>query len=53
MDCVLKFDENGALAEDNVDRRPRFCHFYQLFDFDLLDESETAEDEREASETLR
>ena len=53
MDCVLKFDENGVLVEDNVDRCPRFCHFYQLFDFDLLDESETEEEERAARETLR
>ena len=53
MDCFLKFDENGVLVEDNVDRCPRFCHFYQLFDFDLLDESETEEEERAARETLR
>ena len=53
MDFVLKFDEHGMIAEDNVARCPNFCRFYQLFDFELLDESETAEEEREASETLR
>ena len=39
MGCVLKFDEHGVLAEDNVARRPRFCRCYLLFDIDLIDES--------------
>ena len=53
MGCGLKFDERGMLADDNVARCPRFCRFYQLFDFELLDESETSGDERAASKTLR
>lgn len=38
----VKFDERGTITGDNVGRNPRFCRFYQMFGFDLLDDIETA-----------
>ena len=52
LDCVLMYGPDGSLVEDVVVRCPRFSQFYQLFDFELLDDSETQEERDTARDNL-
>ena len=36
LDCVIKFDDAGAIVEDNATLHPRHCRYYQFFEFELL-----------------
>ena len=53
LDCVLKFDDVGAIVEDKEKKAPRNCRFYQIFDFRLLDDGETDAEKEVASEALQ
>ena len=37
LDCVLKFDESGAILEGDAALPPRNVHYYQIFEFNLID----------------
>ena len=53
LDCVLMFNEDGAIAEDKEKNAPRNCRFYHFFDFPLLDNRETEEDKEAANDALQ